>query len=229
MAVSAVPGTGTTAAGAAGAAAVAEAVTSKNSIAQNFEAFLRLLTTQLKNQNPLDPLDTNQFTQQLVQFAQVEQQINMNTSLGSLIALQKASQTSAALGFLGATVRVDGDTARLANGAAAWAFEIAKPATVTINVTNAAGQVVHSESGAVAAGPQAFTWNGRDAAGRTWPDGDYRISVVAKDASGQPVAVSTEVEGVVDGIDLSQSPPTLSVGGQTFTLDKIKQVRRTGA
>src|SRR3954447_371597 len=80
-------------------------------IAGNFDTFLQLLTTQLKNQNPLDPLDTNQFTQQLVQFAQVEQQMNMNTSLGTLISLEKATQTTAALSFLGSTVVVDGATA----------------------------------------------------------------------------------------------------------------------
>src|SRR3954451_9401147 len=91
-------------------------------IASNFTAFLQLLTTQLKNQNPLEPLDTNQFTQQLVQFAQVEQQITMNSSLSTLISLQKATQTSAALGFLGSTVRVEGDTARLAGGSAAWSY-----------------------------------------------------------------------------------------------------------
>src|SRR6202048_3107698 len=68
-------------------------------IAGNFQSFLTLLTTQLKNQNPLDPLDTNQFTQQLVQFAQVEQQINMNTQLQSLVSLQKTAQNSQALGF----------------------------------------------------------------------------------------------------------------------------------
>src|SRR5215471_15386211 len=75
-------------------------------IAQNFNTFLQLLTTQLKNQNPLDPLDTNQFTQQLVQFAQVEQQMNMNQSLTSLIALQTANQASQALGFIGSTAVV---------------------------------------------------------------------------------------------------------------------------
>src|SRR5258706_10792171 len=85
-----------------------------NQIAKNFNTFLELLTTQLKNQNPLQPLDTNQFTQQLVQFAQVEQQINMNTSLGTMISLQQATQTSAAMGFLGTTVPVDGNTAKLA-------------------------------------------------------------------------------------------------------------------
>src|SRR6266850_4545788 len=75
----------------------------KNTLAGNFQTFLTLLTTQLKNQNPLDPLDTNQFTQQLVQFAQVEQQMNMNTSLGTLISLQKTAQATTALTFVGKT------------------------------------------------------------------------------------------------------------------------------
>src|SRR5512144_3439046 len=85
-------------------------------IASNFTTFLQLLTTQLQNQNPLDPLDTNQFTQQLVQFAQVEQQINMNTSLTQLIALQQTAQMTQAVGLIGATVTVDGATAQLSGG-----------------------------------------------------------------------------------------------------------------
>ena len=90
--------------------ATAASVTSRSTIAQNFNTFLQLLTTQLKNQNPLDPLDTNQFTQQLVQFAQVEQQMNTNTSLGTLVSLQQTAQSTAALGFLGSTVTVNGNT-----------------------------------------------------------------------------------------------------------------------
>src|SRR5437588_11340467 len=85
----------------------------KATIAQNFDTFLQLLTTQLKNQNPLDPLDTNQFTQQLVQFASVEQQINMNTQLTTLVSLQKASQPTQPMGFLGADATADGTTATL--------------------------------------------------------------------------------------------------------------------
>src|SRR3954467_6839394 len=108
-------------------------------IAGNFQTFLQLLTTQLKNQNPLSPLDTNQFTQQLVQFAQGEQQINMNSSLSTLISLQQASQTSAALGFLGQTVTISGDTAKLAQGQASWSFSGSTPATATITISNSAG------------------------------------------------------------------------------------------
>jgi flagellar basal-body rod modification protein FlgD len=195
-------------------------------ITQNFDSFLQLLTTQLKNQNPLDPLDTNQFTQQLVQFAQVEQQINMNQSLSSLIALQTATQASAAIGFLGSTVVVNGDTAALTSGRATWSFSADRPATATVNIKNAAGEVVFTETRTVSAGKQDFTWNGRGTNGLAMPDGNYTISITAKDATGQSVAVATEVEGVVDGVDLSQNPPVLKVGSRSFTLDKVKQVRR---
>jgi flagellar basal-body rod modification protein FlgD len=197
-------------------------------IADNFDTFLQLLTTQLKNQNPLDPLDTNQFTQQLVQFAQVEQQINTNQQLETLIGLQKAANTTTALSFLGATATVEGSTARLANGQAVWAFSSPKPASATINIRNAAGQVVYTENRTLTAGPQSFTWNGRGIDASQWPDGNYTIAITAKDASSQSVAISTEVEGVVDGVDLTQNPPVLKIGGQDFTLDKVKQVVRPG-
>src|SRR5690606_13930211 len=110
----------------------AGAATSRATIAQNFDTFLQLLTTQLKNQNPLDPLDTNQFTQQLVQFAQVEQQMNTNTALGTLIEAQRTGQATAALGFLGATVTIDGDTANLANSQATWRVSASNSGTATV-------------------------------------------------------------------------------------------------
>jgi len=206
----------------------AAAATGGATITKNFDQFLQLLTTQLKNQNPLDPLDTNQFTQQLVQFAQVEQQINMNQSLNALIALQTAAQTSAALGFLGSTVVVNGDTAALSAGKATWSFSTDRPATATINIKNASGEVVFTDTRTVSAGPQEYTWNGRGTNGLAVPDGNYTISVTAKDATGQTVSVATEVQGVVDGVDLSQNPPVLKVGSRSFTLDKIKQVTRKG-
>src|SRR5205807_7898767 len=106
---------GTTATTAASTAASASGL-EKDTIAGNFQTFLTLLTTQLKNQNPLDPLDTNQFTAQLVQFAQVEQQIKQNDQLATLISLEKTAQSMTALAFVGATVAIDGQTAALSNG-----------------------------------------------------------------------------------------------------------------
>src|SRR5713226_10124939 len=108
-------------------------------IADNFQTFLTLLTTQLQHQNPLDPLDTNQFTAQLVQFAGVEQQLKSNDQLKSLIDLQKSAQATAALAYVGNTVAVDGSTGRL-NGSATWNLKADTAANATITITSSTGQ-----------------------------------------------------------------------------------------
>jgi flagellar basal-body rod modification protein FlgD len=196
-------------------------------LASNFTTFLQLLTTQLRNQNPLDPLDTNQFTQQLVQFAQVEQQLKSNDQLSTLVSLQKTAQSTAALEYVGKTVVVDGATTQLANGDAVWSFSAPKTASATLTIKNATGQTVFSSTYTVQPGPQQFDWDGRNNNGVQWPDGTYTMSITAKDASGQAVAIPTEVQGIVDSADLTETPPVLSVGGQTFTLDKVKRVVRS--
>ncbi len=195
-------------------------------IASNFTTFLQLLTTQLKNQNPLDPLDTNQFTQQLVEFAQVEQQMKSNDQLTSLVSLEKSAQASTALAYVGATVVVDGSTAALTNGSATWNLNVTKPSTATITIKDSTGQNVFTGTAAVNPGTQTFVWNGRGNNGQTWPDGNYTLSATAVDASNQSVGISTEVQAVVDSVDLSQDPPVMSINGQNYTLDKIKRVVR---
>jgi flagellar basal-body rod modification protein FlgD len=201
----------------------------RKTIADNFDTFLQLLTTQLKNQNPLDPLDTNQFTQQLVQFAQVEQQIKQNQQLETLISIEKTAQATTALAFVGARVAVDGQTADLSNGQATWSFNVPKPVTATLTIRSATGQTVYSGSFTMNAGLQSFQWDGRGSNGEILPDGSYQLSIVGKDASGQTVSIATEIEGVVDSVDLQKNPPLLSIGGQTFTLDKVKRVVRPQA
>jgi flagellar basal-body rod modification protein FlgD len=201
----------------------------KNTIAGNFQMFLTLLTTQLKNQNPLDPLDTNQFTQQLVQFAQVEQQLKQNEQLATLVALEKSAQATTALAYVGATVAVDGQTAALSNRQATWSFTVPKPVTATVTIKSATGQTAYSSAYTMNPGLQNFVWDGRDNNGVQWADGNYTLSITAKDASGQVVSIASEVQGVVDSVDLTRNPPVLSIGGQTFTMDKIKRVVRRGA
>src|SRR5256712_9232473 len=105
----------------------AASVVGADTIQQNFTTFLQLLTTQLKNQNPLDPLDTNQFTQQLVQFAQVEQQLKQNEQLATLVSIEKGAQATTALAFVGQNVAVDGQTAALKNSSATWSFQVPQP------------------------------------------------------------------------------------------------------
>ena len=208
--------------------AQAAASTAGPALAGNFNDFLKLLTTQLQHQDPTSPLDPNQFTQELVQFASVEQQINTNTSLSTMISLQQTQQAASALTFLGATVAVSGKTTQLANGTASWAYSVTQPATATINISNASGQVVYTTSQSVQPGAQSFTWNGVDKQGTTWPSGPYTIAVSAVGANNQNVPVTTGVQGVVSGVDISQSPPTLTVGGQSYALNQVTQVLSAG-
>jgi len=199
-------------------------------IASNFTTFLQLLTTQLKNQNPLDPLDTNQFTQQLVQFAQVEQQMKSNDQLATLVSMDKAAQSTTALAYVGATVVVDGSTTQLtSSGGATWNFNVAKPATATITIKDSTGQTCYTGTMTVNPGDQKFVWDGKGSDGKQWPPGNYTITATAVDANKQPVTISTEVQAVVDSVDLTKDPPVLSINGEDYTTDKIKRIVRPGA
>jgi len=219
----------TSSANASGSAAATGSTSGAANIASNFDSFLQLLTTQLQNQDPTDPLDTNQFTQELVSFSSVEQQINMNTNLSTLISLQQTAQSTAALNFLGTTVTVNGNAAVLGSGQPnpTWNYTLTKPSTVAINVSSATGQLVYSTTQTLQAGNQTFTWNGTDSVGNVWPNGTYTVSVTATDASGKTTTVSPQVQGVVTGVDISQSPPTLTVNGQAYTPSQIVQAVRS--
>jgi len=215
------PTTTTPAAGFTGSA------TDKASIAENFSTFLQLLTTQLKNQNPMDPLDTNQFTSQLVQFAQVEQQMKQNDQLSQIIAIEKSAQTTVALSYVGHTVVVDGKTSQLTvPGVAGWTMNVTKPATATVTVRDATGQTCYTGTFSVTPGQQNFTWDGKGNDGKQWPAGNYTLTATAKDASGETSSIPTEIIAIVDSVDLTKDPPILSINGKDYTVDQIKRVLR---
>jgi flagellar basal-body rod modification protein FlgD len=199
--------------------------TATTGIADNFQTFLTLLTTQLQNQNPLDPLDTNQFTAQLVQFAGVEQQLKQNDQLKSLIDIEKSAQSTQALVYVGNTVAVDGSKAQF-DKSATWNFQTEKDTTATITITNSAGQTAYTGSYSLKEGNASFVWDGKGNDGVQWPAGTYTLTATGKDSSGNSVAISTEVQGIVDSVDLTASPPLLSIGSQSYTTDKIKRVVR---
>ena len=214
----------TSSSSAANSAAASSALASSQ-IAGNFQSFLTLLTTQLQNQNPLSPLDTNQFTQQLVEFAGVQQQLNTNDSLATLVSLQQTAQSTQALGFVGKTAVVNGSTAALTNSTATWQLSVPTASTVNISITGSNGQTVFTGSYAAQAGNnQPFTWNGLGSDGTQEPDGNYTLTATAKDSSNNTVAITTQVEGVVSSVDLTQSPPLLTIGGQTFTVNQIQSI-----
>jgi flagellar basal-body rod modification protein FlgD len=179
----------------------------------------------LQNQNPLSPLDTNQFTQQLVEFAGVQQQLNTNDSLATLVSLQQTAQSTQALGFVGKTAVVNGSTAPLTSSSATWLLSVPATSTVNITITGSNGQTVFSGTyNATAGNSQPFTWNGQGTDGTQYPDGSYTLTATAKDSSNNSVAIGTQIEGVVSSVDLTQSPPLLSIGGQTFTVNQIQSI-----
>jgi flagellar basal-body rod modification protein FlgD len=199
---------------------------SRQTLATNFEAFLTLLTTQLQHQNPLEPLDTNQFTQQLVSFAGVEQQLRTNDQLESLLTLQKVGYNVTALGFVGAHVTVDGASTELRDGLAVWYLSSPSTASAHIEIQDEDGNAVYTETKALNTGTAPFQWNGRTSTGTVAPAGTYKIVIAAQDAAGNPVAINTSFSGVVDQVDVSGEEPLLLIGSTLTTMDKIRSVQR---
>jgi flagellar basal-body rod modification protein FlgD len=197
------------------------------SIANNFDQFLQLLTTQLKNQSPLDPLDTNQFTQQLVQFASVEQQLKTNDTLSAILGLNKATTVSNGLGFVGQTITADGTTTRLADGKANWGLDAPRAGTATISIKDKNGNVVATDRQTLTAGAQTYSWSGRTSTGGTAPPGDYTLSITGQDSGGQNMTVKTELRGVVTGVNFEGETPVLKIGDLAVPIDKVKTATKT--
>ena len=203
----------------------ASSSTGGQEIAGNFTQFLQLLTTQLKNQSPLDPLDTNQFTQQLVQFASVEQQLKTNDTLTTISNGAKASSAASAAGLVGATITADGSSSTLTGGSAKWTISPAKAvAAATINIVDSTGKIIATQTRALSAGSQTYSWDGRTANGKTAAAGTYKIGISARDASGQPVAVSTTATGQVTSVDMTGDAPVLLLGTQRVPLSGVQSI-----
>jgi flagellar basal-body rod modification protein FlgD len=207
--------------------AAAATAASTQQIAGNFDTFLQLLTTQLQNQDPLDPMDTSQFTEQLVEFASVEQQINENTNLQTLISLQQTSEDTQAMQLIGSTVTVNSTSGTLANASgqsASWNLNSPSPATGTVTITNSSGTVAFTGTTSLSAGNNTYTWNGVGNSGVTWPDGTYTIAVSATSATGSAVTVASQTSGTVTAVNTSQTPPQITVGGQSYPVSAIQSI-----
>ena len=201
---------------------------SESQLAANFDTFLLLLTAQLKNQDPLEPMDSNQFTQQLVQFSQVEQQINSNKNLESLIALTKARSSSDAVSYLGKTLTLTDGMAPLMGGKANWAYSLENDATsATLYVKNMRGEVVYSEPAETAEGMHSFTWDGVSKTGATLPPGPYQLSVVAKTVDGETIKTRVASQGVITEVDLTGDEPILMIGPLGVPLSKALLLSQT--
>lgn len=201
-------------------------------IANNFDQFLTLLTTQLRNQNPLDPLDTNQFTQQLVQFSSVEQQLKTNDTLNQLVTAVKAGGANkltpaTAASLLGTRVTVDGSVAAGGKAGAVWQLEMPAAATAAkITVKDDTGKAVWTETRGLNSGVQNYNWRGQTDNGLEAKAGNYTIEIAAKDAAGRDIRPIMGSSGVVDEVDLSNGKEAVKIGGRYVPIDQISKVSR---
>lgn len=213
---------------AAGTSTNTNASTTANSAAQiggDYNTFLKLLTTQLQNQDPQSPLDTNQMTQQLVSFSQVEQAVNMNTKLDTLIALQSTDQTAAALPLVGHTVQIADSKGALVNGQLMFGYKLPTSSSqTTLTVTDASGKTVYQGLGNTTAGSNSFAWNGKESDGSTAPDGVYTLSVAAQAADGSAITSTISSYGTIQSIQMSNGTASLAIGTLTEPLSAISGI-----
>lgn len=203
---------------------------SRKTIADNFDTFLQLLITQLKNQNPLEPLDTNQFTQQLVQFTSVEQQLKTNEFLEAMMQSSQNSTNAQAVSYVGKTVTASGASTDLIDGVANWIYRVDGAAQNTnVTIKDASGNVVYTENLSLAAGTDQIVWDGTTSTGTKLTSGRFTITIDARDANGKYVPVTTEMQGVVDGVDVRGSEPFLMIGDLRIPLSSISAVHSTAS
>ena len=219
--------TSATSAGTTTSAATGKAGTS---FAQDFDSFLKLLTAQLQNQDPLAPMDADKFTSQLVQFSGVEQAINTNTKLDTLIGMSSAGMAGAGLQYVGAVVEVDGSEVTLDDSGADVRYGLAAPAaTVQVSLYDQSGKLVKQMTGTGGAGDNQVHWDGLISPAVRASAGTYRASVTAKDSAGQPVAASLAQRGTVDAAEVRNGTLLLSIGGTEVPADSVRVVGRASS
>ena len=193
--------------------------------------FLTLLCTELKNQNPLNPVDGSQFTSQLIQYAGLEQQLNSNTYLSKIassISSVSASSLSTGVGYIGKTVTAETNTLSVDSSGsmgAEWVYDLpSNAASTTLAVTNSNGKTIYSKSGDTSAGDHTFAWDATDSSGADVSAGTYTLTVSSVDSAGKAVTASTYIVGKVTAVDSSNGSLALEVGGVSVDLGKVTRV-----
>ncbi len=203
--------------------ATTRASASRTSLVSNFETFLSLLTAQLKNQDPLSPLDSNEFTAQLTQMTGVEQQLLTNDLLTSLLEAQQGGGLGGATSYIGKDATAAWAATKLEDGEASWAYELgASASSATLSVLDGTGKVVWTGPAPErSTGTHDFVWNGKTTAGGQLPDGGvYSLKVVAKNGTAD-VTSQVLTQGRVTGVELYDGVPYLTIGASIVPVSAV--------
>jgi flagellar basal-body rod modification protein FlgD len=198
-------------------------------IADTFDNFLSLLTTQLKNQDPTSPMEATEFTNQLVSFSQVEQQIATNRRLDTLIESQAGGQFGEALDYIGREIEMVGDSFAFGEEPVSMGYGMPAGALLAqVEVVDAAGQVVWSAPAEMSPGRHEITWDGETSNGGDAGPGTYTIRVKAADAGGEMLEVPTFVRGTVTGAEHVDGQTVLLMGSVPIALEDVLAIRTQG-
>ncbi|MGX9966890.1 flagellar hook assembly protein FlgD [Roseomonas sp. F4] len=207
------------------AAAAGAAASSAARFTGDFDTFLKLLTTQLQNQDPTSPMDADKLTEQLVQFSTVEQQINTNSTLQQLLTLQQASQLGEAAGLVGKRVAVETDRLPLQSGAAEINLPAAGTSTLArIEIRDAGGNLVRSSDVTLGTAASTWKWDGTNSRGVKQADGTYRVSVSGRTADGTAETMAYTVNGLVTGAVRDNGVVTLRMGTLNVGYDALRNL-----
>ena len=216
-------------AAAAGASVSDKLSSSRSRLADSEETFLSLLTTQLKNQDPLSPLDSNQFTAQIVQMTGVEQQLMTNDLLKMLVGMSDGG-LAGSVNLIGKTVTAASDQATITDGDASWTYDLDRnAASVKYDIVNSQGTTVWSRTDAsVASGAHTLDWDGVTAAGQQLPDGGpYKLKITATGSGGETINTSSHITGVATAVQTVGGETVVSVGKLKIPVSSITSVAST--
>ena len=205
-----------------------EANKARASLAGDMDAFLLLLVTQLKNQDPLSPLEPTEFTNQLVNFAGVEQQIATNDNIEKLLSVQNAVLASAVIGFVGKEVVADtSGKLPLQNGEATFEYTLGSSASnVVMTISDDEGRILFTKAGETGVGKHEVVWDGKDGKDQTMPDGSYNLAITPLAFSGETIEHTTRVKAVITGISLANGETKMDATGVTIPFEKIETVTK---
>jgi flagellar basal-body rod modification protein FlgD len=204
---------------------VSEATTASKSLSGNFDTFLKLLTVQMQNQDPLSPLDTNQFTQQLVSFSGVEQSIKQNKNLETMISEMRGQSLNSSASYIGKDVTADSDLAVLGANGANWNYTLDSDALSNkLEVTNERGGVVATFNGKLKTGTHSFSWDGTLPNGTKADPGNYRLVPTAKAGSDTDVTTHVQLTGRVDAVESGPGGSQLIIAGMPINLSQVLRI-----
>jgi len=198
-----------------------------SSVKSTKDDFMKLLITQMRYQNPMDPMDNAQMTSQIAQLNTVEGINQLNTTVSGLQASLMATQSMQSASLIGKTILADGNSINLLNGSASLSMRLEGAAeSVVVDVINSSGRIIKStDLGANAAGIQTFTWDGSTNEGGVAPNGQYTFQVNAKKLN-QAVAVTPLTQATVSGVELTSAGPQLSLNnGTSIAMSTVRGVR----